>query len=176
MTVTDQRSMSVIRSARPEDADRIASTFLASAGHHACLDPERYRIPAVEIIRARYHDRLAAPEASRVMLVADLGGDVVGFIEAILDESPDPMHQDITYCHVVEIAVNDEHRSHGIGARLLRAAEEWGRCRGATFASLEYHIANGRAGAFYRGRMGYEIAAVTAIKRLRPTPDTFGGE
>ncbi len=102
------------------------------------------------------------------MFVAELNGQVVGFIEASLEESPDPMHRDMTYCHVVEIAVGDEHRSLGIGQRLLRAVEEWGRCQGATFASLEYHIANVRAGAFYRGRMGYEIAAVTAIKRLRP--------
>jgi GNAT superfamily N-acetyltransferase len=62
--------------------------------------------------------------------------------------------------------VSDRHQHQDIGGRLLRAAEDWGRQQGATFASLEYPTANTRAGMFYQGRMGYSVAAVIAIKRL----------
>jgi len=41
-----------------------------------------------------------------------------------------------------------------------------GRRRGAEFASVEYHTANVRASSFYQQRMGYRLAAITAIKRL----------
>jgi ribosomal protein S18 acetylase RimI-like enzyme len=76
------------------------------------------------------------------------------------------MHREMIYCHIAEIAVSIRHQNQGIGGRLLQAAEDWGRRHGAAFASLEYHAANARAGAFYRRRMGYSVAAITAIKRL----------
>ena len=158
-----------IRPAASEDADGIARTFLESAEHHARLDPERYWIPAAETISARYREgRQHPPDADGggITLVAELSGEIVGFIDARLDQSPDAMHREMIYCHVAEIAVSYRHRNQGIGGRLLQAAEEWGRRQGATFASLEYHVANTRAGDFYRRRMGYSTAAITAIKRL----------
>ena len=45
-----------IRPAVSEDADAIARTFLESAEYHAPLDPERYLIPALETIVARYRE------------------------------------------------------------------------------------------------------------------------
>jgi len=76
------------------------------------------------------------------------------------------MHRTLTYCHIAEIAVRRAHRSHGIGGRLLRAAENWGQWLGAEFASLEYHVANTRASLFYQERMDYRPVSITAIKRL----------
>jgi len=76
------------------------------------------------------------------------------------------MHRTIIYCHIAEFAVRREHRNQGIGGRLLRTAEEWGRQMGAEFASLEYLASNVRASLFYQGRMGYRPASITAIKRL----------
>jgi ribosomal protein S18 acetylase RimI-like enzyme len=158
-----------IRPAVPGDADGIARTYLESAEYHAGLDPERYSLPAAETISARYREGRQHPSdaGSGVMtLVAELGGEIVGFVDARLEESPDPMHREMIYCHIAEIAVRCGHRSQGIGGRLLLAAENWGRRLGAEFASLEYHAANTRASRFYRERMGYRPAAITAIKRL----------
>jgi ribosomal protein S18 acetylase RimI-like enzyme len=75
------------------------------------------------------------------------------------------MHRPITYCHIVEVAVSQAHQHSGIGRKLLQAAEDWGRQQGAEFASLEYLEANTGAAAFYQ-RLGYGVAALTAIKRL----------
>ena len=159
----------MIRPAVSEDADGIAGTFLESAEYHARLDPERYAPPAVETISARYREGRQHPPGACgevITLVAELSGEIVGFIDARLEQSPDPMHREMIYCHVAEIAVRSRHRNQGIGGLLLRAAEDWGRQQGAEFASLEYHAANIRASSFYQQRMGYRLASITAIKRL----------
>lgn len=158
-----------IRPAASEDADGIARTFLESAEYHARLDPERYSAPAVETISARYREGRQNPSRDAekgITLVAELGGEIVGFIDVRLEQSPDPMHREMIYCHVAEFAVSRRYHNQRIGRRLLRAAEDWGRRQGARFASLEYHAANMRAGFFYQQRMGYRVAAITAIKRL----------
>jgi len=76
------------------------------------------------------------------------------------------MHRELVYCQILEIAVSKGAQRHGIGGRLLRAAEDWGRGQGAEFALLEYHAANNHAREFYHRRMGYDVASITAIRRL----------
>lgn len=167
MTVSQRPAVITIRPAVAEDADGIAVTFLESAEHHARLDPGRYRIPSTETVVRRYREAaLRNATEGNVTLVAERDGEIVGFVDAGCEPSPDPMHHMMLLCHVAEIAVSRRHRSQGIGALLLRAAEDWGRRHGAAFAALEYHAANTRAGAFYRQKMGYVIAAVIAIKPL----------
>jgi ribosomal protein S18 acetylase RimI-like enzyme len=156
-----------VRDAIERDAPGIARAFLDSAEHHAQLDPARYFVPGAEAITHRYRNRQQHPaDKESATLVAELDGNIVGFIDARLEQFPDPMHRPIVYCYVSEIAVTSTYRSQGIGALLLKAGEDWGRRRGARFALLEYHPANVRAGAFYERRMGYSVASITVIKHL----------
>ncbi len=167
MTVPARQTAIRIRPAVAGDAEGIALAFLESAEHHARLDPARYRVPAAETTLARYREgRQHSRDAAAITLVAERSGEIVGFIDATCEQSPDLMHRDVTFCHVTEIAVSTRCRSEGIGGQLLQAVEDWGRQEGAVFAALEYHAANTRAGAFYQRRMGYAIAAITAIKPL----------
>lgn len=156
-----------IRRAVKEDADGITRTFVESAEHHASLDSDLYFVPAAETIAARYREGRQHPDenAESITLVAELSGDIVGFIDARLYRPTDAMHRQMIYCLISEIAVKSEHQNHGIGGQLLRAAEDWGRQHGAEFAALEYHAANARAGAFYQ-HMHYRLASITAIRRL----------
>jgi len=172
------RSVAItIRPALSEDAEAIACAFVESAEAHSAFDPNRYEPPAADAIAARY--RAGAqhpPEAQAITLVAEFNGKIVGFVDARVERSPDPMHRPIVYCHIAEIAVRHVHRSQGVGQRLLRAAEEWGQRSGAQFALLEYHVANTRAGDFYQ-RMGYVVASMTVIRWLssssaHPDPHT----
>jgi GNAT superfamily N-acetyltransferase len=169
MRVQEQRTVVILRPAVFNDAPGIARSLLESAEHHARLDSERYFVPPLETLLTRYQNRireLSSDGPAEIMLVAEQNGEIVGFIEAKIEESPDPMHRRMTFCHVAEIVVRTQHRSQGIGAQLLRGVEDWGREHGAQVASLEYHIANTSAGSFYHRKMGYSAAAVTAIKRL----------
>ena len=121
----------------------------------------------METISARYREgRQHPPGGEGMTFVAELTGEIVGFIDARLEQSLDVMHRAMTFCHIAEIAVSYRRRGEGVGGQMLRAAEEWGRRQGAEFASLEYHAANTRAGSFYQQRMGYHPASITAIKRL----------
>lgn len=160
-----------IREAIVQDIPDIANAFRESAEYHANLDPERYGVPMLETISTRYQEARQHPadaEERSITLVAEFNRAIVGFIDVRLERSPDLMHREMTYCHIAEIAVSTRFQNRGIGEHLLRAAEEWGRRQGATFASLEYHVANTRAAEFYQRRMGYRVAAITAIKRLAP--------
>ena len=162
-----QSSNAIVRPARPDDADEIARIYIESAEHHANLDPARYAVPSVVEIEARYRDgRQIHGDAVAITLIAEREGEILGFVDARLDRSPDPMHRNLLYCVIVEIAVSRRHQSRGIGERLLFAAEAWGREHGADFASLEYLAGNTRAGDFYQNRMDYRPAHITAIKRL----------
>jgi ribosomal protein S18 acetylase RimI-like enzyme len=154
-----------IRPARPEDAEGITRVYMQSAEHHAQLDPGRYFVPSADAIRTRYRDGLQHAGADAITIVAELDERIAGFIDARLDRSPDPMHRDLAYCHIIDIAVAESHRHQGIGTQLMRAAENWGREQGATLASLEYLVGNTRAAASYQ-RIGYSTAAIIAIKRL----------
>ena len=157
-----------IRSAVAEDADGITRIFLESAEHHASLDSELYFVPDFETIAARYREGRQHPAEGRaesITIVAELSGDIVGFIDARLYRPTDAMHRDMIYCLISEIAVRREYQNHGIGKQLLQAAEDWGRQQGAEFAVLEYHAENVSAGAFYQ-RMRYRLASITAIRRL----------
>jgi ribosomal protein S18 acetylase RimI-like enzyme len=156
----------MIRPATPDDADGITRIFLQSAEHHARLDPERYIIPDAEAIATRYRaGQQHPPDAQAITLVAHLDNEIVGFVDARLSQSSDPMHRDLLFCHIVEIAVSADHQRHGIGAQLIEAAEHWGREHAAEFALLEYLASNTRAAEFYR-RSGYGAASINAIKRL----------
>ena len=163
------QSLISVRSTVSGDADAIARIFLESAEYHARLDPQRYSAPSLGTISARYREgrqHPPQPDAQYITLVAEQSGEIVGFIDARLERSPDPMHRELIYCQIVEIAVSKGTQRHGIGTRLLRAAEEWGRGQGAEFALLDYHAANSHAREFYQRRMGYEVASITAIKHL----------
>ena len=157
-----------IRPAVADDAEGITRIFLESAEHHASLDPERYWVPSSEAITGRYLEgRQHPPDAGEeaITLVAELSREIAGFVDVRLDHSPDPMHREMTYCLIAEIAVSRSYQSQGIGGQLLRAAEDWGRRHGAELARLEYNAANTRAGEFYQ-RMDYRVASLTATKRL----------
>src|ERR1041385_8030245 len=117
-----------VRPALAEDAAAITRVYMESAEHHARLDAERYWIPPANFILERYRTgQQHIEDAVATTLVAESGDEIVGFVDVRLDKSPDPMHKDLLFCHIVEIAVSEAARSQGIGAKLMLAAEDWGR-------------------------------------------------
>jgi ribosomal protein S18 acetylase RimI-like enzyme len=127
------QSLISVRSTVPGDADAIARIFLESAEYHARLDPQRYSAPSLGTISARYRggrQHPPQPDAKFITLVAEQRGEIVGFIDARIERSPDPMHRELIYCEIVEIAVSKRTQRHGIGTRLLRAAETGAVARG----------------------------------------------
>lgn len=156
-----------IRPATTADAEGITRVFLESADHHARIDPERYFVPERDLIVEHYRTGQQHPSQTHrtITLVAEIEGEIAGFLDARLREPFDAMHRNMTYCFIADIAVAESYRSQGVGEQLMDAAEEWGRRNGAKFVTLEHHVDNHRAAGFYQ-RLGYQPAAVVAIKWL----------
>ena len=90
-----------------------------------------------------------------VVLVAEADGGLVGFITAYQD-----LHS-VRFGYrawVEDLAVDPESRSRGVGKRLLDAAKDWARERGATHLELDSADARKDAHRFYE-REGAEYAS-----------------
>jgi len=140
-----------IRDATALDAPAIAA-LLAELDH-----------PASETeIRARL-ERLALAGPGDRVLVAVADGRVAGM--AVLHETP-MLHRPTDVGRVTALVVRADVRGRGIGAALVRAAEDILAARGCT--RLEITSAHTRAHPFYR-RAGYADEGVRFARKL-PRP------
>src|SRR4030081_3272076 len=117
-----ERSATVdIRPAPPEDVGALAAIYQASAEHHVRLDPSLYSTPDYLALKERYRKRLPLPENEEI-LVAEMDGEVVGWIELVLREASGQarMIRDVPTAEI-DVAVLPEHRGHGVGSRLVAA-------------------------------------------------------
>lgn len=158
----------VIRPAAPDDSAGISRVFRESAEHHARLSPDRYYVPDDSFVIERYgkgEQHPVRPLGETLTLVAEIDRVIAGFVDARLERPFDAMHRATILCYIADVAVLKAFQGRGVGEQLLRAAEEWGRMKGAEFMSLEYLAANERAAKLYE-RLGYSRAAVVALKRI----------
>ena len=90
-------------------------------------------------------------EANNLLLVAESGNEVVGFIHAHNHEPvyAPPMKS------VVALAVRPEYRKHGLGHMLVKAVEDWARESGAAGVRVNSGENMNDALRFYKS-MGFE--------------------
>jgi aminoglycoside 6'-N-acetyltransferase len=155
-----------IRPATAADAEAMVKLELASAIHHAALDPERWRVPPREAI-AEYRQRRRAADPDGDALVAEADGVVIGMVEMLLRGFVgEPGGARLPLPSVdVGLSVAPEWRGRGVGAALMRAAEGWARERGATRVILDVAAANTGARRLYE-RLGYETHGLLMDRRL----------
>jgi predicted N-acetyltransferase YhbS len=139
----------VVRSARVEDVDQLARLF-DELGHPQTEDALARALEAA----------LADPRAD--VLVADDGGAVVGAATYFLVPV---VHDSRPWCRITALIVNEAHRGHGIGQRLVEAAEA--AARDAACSRIEATSARHRSGAhrFYDG-LGYGQTSAHFLKGL----------
>lgn len=95
----------------------------------------------------------AAPDANAV-LVADVDGELVGFLEASLRAHVDGcLTSPVGYIEGWYVAPG--HRGRGIGAGLVRAAERWARDRSCREMASDVELANEGGQRAHRA-LGYE--------------------
>lgn len=132
--------MVVVSPAAVEEADNVASMYewlLAPPG----VRPAGWRPDRAVAAIAR-----TISSNSAIVLVARDGGDLVGFCTAYDDIESVRFGRGVW---VEDLAVHPDHRSQGIGKRLLDEATQWARARGATRLQLVSAEARKPAHHFY---------------------------
>ena len=150
-----------VRTAAPDDVDALAAlaalTFpLACPPGSTARDQQEF-IDAV-LSPARFREYLVDP--SRVVLVADEDGALVGYTMLVFAEPTDPdVAVALTLRPSVELSkcyVHPDHHGAGLAHALMTASLDAGRARDAVGMWLGVNQLNVRAQAFYR-RSGFAV-------------------
>jgi GNAT superfamily N-acetyltransferase len=129
-----------LRPALPEETERLL-------GMYEWLFAPPGSVPrSWDPARARRALAVAITAEESAVLVAERGGELVGFVTAYLDLESVRFG---TRCWVEDLAVSPGNRSHGVGRKLLDAAKDWARDRGATHLELDSGEAREGAHRFY---------------------------
>jgi GNAT superfamily N-acetyltransferase len=129
-----------VRAARADEAEAIVPLYgwlFAPPGSVPGAWDERRAVEAL---------RQAIESHDSVVLVAEDAGELIGFITGYQD-----LHS-VRFGYrawVEDFAVDPDRRSQGIGKRLLDAAKDWARERGATHLELDSALARTDAHRFY---------------------------
>ncbi|HXA27579.1 MAG TPA: GNAT family N-acetyltransferase [Candidatus Angelobacter sp.] len=148
----------------PDDAEALSRIFADSEEYHRAIDDLPPLIPPVGIDYARQRFATMKPDdPERCLLVAEVGGEVVGHVEAIMrrDEAAG-----FTGTYVDELAVSPSWRGRGVGTALMAAVEEWARGKGALSVALDHLHTNEGAHRLYE-RLGFRTRGVIMERRLR---------
>jgi GNAT superfamily N-acetyltransferase len=111
-------------------------------------------------IPGRLSEMMARP--GTVVLIADHQGVAVGVLTVHLFPA---LHATEPTAWLTAVVVDEKFRGRGVGAALLRYAEEWARQRGAQRVSLTSALRRTRAHEFYKTH-GYEQTGVRLAKVL----------
>ena len=108
-------------------------------------------------------ERLAAMDTEgRVVLVAELDGEVIGCLSTSVMRV---LHRPAPVGRISMMVVDGAHRSRGVGAQLVRAAEEALAAQGCYMVEVTSHLRRTEAHRFYE-RLGYERTSVRLAKEL----------
>jgi GNAT superfamily N-acetyltransferase len=162
-----------IRHATPGDAEALAGVWRDAGRHFAAVDPAAFQVPREAGLVAWLRSTLPAPSDPReAVLVAEREGRVVGFAAARIaereDSAPWQLQREMGARRVVidAVSVLAPESGAGAGGELVRAAERWGRERGAEVAVLDANWASGVAVGFHERRLGYERRGLSLRRRL----------
>jgi GNAT superfamily N-acetyltransferase len=139
MIPTGQRNALKIRRVKISDALRLAE-LSGQLGYPATAEQICRRMRAI---------RPASQNAVFVAESAEAG--VVGWVHV----SKEPLLESDMRAEINGLIVRESHRSLGVGARLIAAAEDWARKRGCKGMSVRSNVLRERAHKFYE-RSGYE--------------------
>jgi diamine N-acetyltransferase len=150
----------IIREASIADHRAISLLCAQVDALHAHGRPDAFREPLEPRSIAFLQERLA--EADATMLVADIGGAVVGFARVKLGRPPeDAMHRPRVFAYVEEVVVSSDHRRLGVGKALMHGVETWARERRVGQIELTVWEFNEEARKFYES-LGY----TTSYRRM----------
>jgi GNAT superfamily N-acetyltransferase len=161
-----------IRDARPGDGATLARIHAEMATYYAALAPDHFHVPDLTGFAEELDGVLTMGDPGARHLVAEVDAEVAGALVARVlvpeagaerEISPDAAR---TRLRIDYLAVDERHRRGGLGARLVAAAEDWGREQGATVAETWTYRRSPLSLPFWEAGMGYEERSVNLRKAL----------
>jgi len=153
----------IVRPGRREDAAAAARLWVMSAEEHAEYDPVYRPDPGAERTMRRFLADLSSSSLS-CLFVAEIGGEVVGFLSGELREGSSAFAEK-TWAAVEDVFVVPEHRSRGVGRTLFEACGDWAKRKGAQGISLQVAAGNARARKFYDD-LGFREVSVYRVREF----------
>lgn len=122
--------------------------------YQAADAPEMARLVSVlgyPVGTEEMRSRLAGLSSAHHTLVAEVGGEVAGFIGLVAIR---PYESSVPFGFILALAVGTGHQRQGIGSELVRAAEDYFREQGVGDVRLSSGLHREEAHRFYESR-GY---------------------
>jgi GNAT superfamily N-acetyltransferase len=169
----DQTMDLTIRTPHAGDGDGLARGWLDAGAYYAKLNPDLFQIPEGDGLAPWLEEQVLSHSSDNSLtLVAEMDQQAVGYISATI-QPPDAaaafdMLRDWGLVRMVigALIVQEAYRHQGVGTRLMQAAEEWGRSKGAVIALLDTYIDSPLSMPFYEVHMGYSRRALRFRKEL----------
>jgi GNAT superfamily N-acetyltransferase len=161
-----------VRAIRAGDGAGCARAWLDAARYYVDMEPENFQMPAEAGLAGWFEQEHADDSRPVLRLVATVGGQVAGFVVAVLEAPlPDARWQLVravadTRVYVNALMVAEGFRRTGVGTALMTAAERWGREHGAVLIALDTNLRSTLSVPFYEDRLGYLRHAVIFRKYL----------
>jgi GNAT superfamily N-acetyltransferase len=157
----------LIRAYEERDETRVVSLVQELQDHEAALYD---RMSPSQDIGSWYVSRMLrdARSSGGEVLVAEHGGDVVGYASLLVGQSSDSTMDEVryTYAYIGDLIVTRSARGLGIGKALLLECERLARAAGEQWLRVTVLSGNSGAREAYR-RAGFESLLIEMEKPLR---------
>jgi ribosomal protein S18 acetylase RimI-like enzyme len=161
-----------VRKATADDYNSVCELFDEIDALHRDNLPHIFQKPNGAAREQEYYSGLIADE-NVALLVAEVGGKLVGFVHALVRDQPAlPVFVPRRYAIVDGILVRSGFQNHGIGRILMDKMQEWATARGATSIELNVYEFNEAAISFYES-LGYQTFSRKMGKELRKDKTAF---
>jgi diamine N-acetyltransferase len=161
-----------VRKATADDYNSLCELFDEGDALHRDHLPHIFQKPSGAAREQDYFLGLVADE-NVALLVAAVGENLVGFVHAIVRDTPAiSVFVPRRYAIVDGLVVKSGFQKHGIGRILMDKMQEWAIAKGATSIELNVYEFNESAIAFYE-RLGYQTFSRKMSKELKK--DTAAG-
>jgi diamine N-acetyltransferase len=162
-----------VRKATANDYDSLCELFDEIDALHRDNLPHLFQKPGGAAREQDYYSGLIADE-NVALLVAEAGQKLVGFVHAIVRDTPAfPVFVPRRYALVDSILVKSGFQNHGTGRLLMDKIQEWAIANGATSIELNVYEFNETAISFYE-RLGYQTFSRKMSKQIKK--DKMTGE
>ena len=147
---------------------------MENARYYVDLAPDDFQLPEAEGLAECFEPDRDDESANRVFLVADVEGEIAGYVTATLTPPLESAaRQYVPYLAETRISIDalgigTAYQRRGVASRLVEAVEEWGHDRGATQAATDTYVDSPLSIPFWQERMGYRPRSVVMWKRLDP--------